>query len=393
MSNSVISLQNEYLTKQIPEGNRIIIDWVSLSTKKHTPLEIMKLLEVQDCAWELLNGGCGYQYRHYFGGISIHFCDDPAAQNGYIWLEMSGQGCRTFETYGNGNYEKLFELTRETPEDCRIRRLDVAFDDREGVLNIDHICEQTREENYTCRLKKYEVIYSNCGNATYFGSKSSNVFIRFYDKAKERGYDDPSLHWIRCELQLRDVNSQGFVNKLEDQSIQDLYGSVLRNYLCFRIPDEFDSNKCRWEIPEWWETFLNHAVAQSLYDKPGVTYNLNACTNYVLSQPIGSIQTLIEIHGAEAFIEMVNNAPRPKNPKYKRLIAEYRSEHDWTNNAEQLAEFLEKRVTALELERDLSDGYTEAAELQRMKKVKEEEYKRNRAAAYLRSQGLNVKRW
>ena len=33
---------------------------------------------------------------------------------------------------------------------------------------------------------------------------------------------------------------------------------------------------------------------------------------------------MLEVHGAEAFIEMIKRAPPSKNPKYKRLIDEYR---------------------------------------------------------------------
>ena len=393
MHNSDISLNSAELAKQIPEGNRIIIDWISFSTRGHKPTDLIEILGLQDYTFEVLNGMHGYQYRHYFGGISIHFCENPAAQNGYIWLEMSGQGCRTFETYGTGDYEKLFRLSRDFPNDCRFKRIDVAFDDRTGVLDINHICNETRLEHYTSRLKTYESIYSNAGNSAYFGRKTSNVLIRFYDKAMERGFNDGDLHWIRCELQLRDVNSQGFVNKLEDTSLQDLYVNVLRNYVCFRVPDEFDTNKSRWEVASWWEEFLSGAVPQSVYEKPGVPYNVSVVTHYIRTQPLGSLRLIIELFGAQALIDLILNEPLPKNPKYKRLIAEYRADHQWTTNAEILARYLEERVEALELKRDIEDGYDEATEITRLKKVHEEERRRGQAASYLRSQGLKVKRW
>ena len=394
MHNSVISLDTSELAKQIPESNRIIIDWISFSTRIHTVGDLINILGLQDIStWEVLNGAHGYQHRQYFNGISIHFCDNPAAQNGYIWLEMSGQGCRTFETYGSGDYEKLFQLSRLNPKDCRFKRLDVAFDDRTNVLDINQICHETRQENYTSRLKMYEAIYSNGGNSAYFGRKTSNLLIRFYDKARERGFNEGDLHWVRCELQLKDVNSQGFVNKLQDTSIQELYVNVLRNYLCFRIPDEFDSNKSRWEVAPWWEAFLSGAVPQSVYEKPGVTYNLSTVTHYIRTQPIGSLRLIIELFGAESLVEMIMNEPIPKNPKYKRLIAEYRADHEWTTNAEILARYLEERVDALELKKEIEDGYDESIEIARLRKVKEEEDKRNRAAAYLRSQGLKGLRW
>ena len=89
--------------------------------------------------------------------------------------------------------------------------------------------------------------------------------------------------------------------------------------MLFREPST-DSNKRRWPICDWWYKFLDDAVRISIWSKPGVDYNLTCCERYVLTQPVGSIKTLIEIHGEEGFLNMIKNAPAPKNPKYKSLI-------------------------------------------------------------------------
>ncbi len=371
MHNSDILTEVPDFSKEIPAGNRIIIDWVSFTTSKHDVVELVDFLGLSGCPFETVNGSKGYQYREYFSGISIHFSEDRTAQNGFIWLEMSGQGCRSFETYGTGDYETLFNLSRQYPDECRIKRLDVAFDDRENVFNIDQICDETKAENFVSRLKTYEVIYSNKGNATYFGSQKSNIYIRFYDKAKERGYDS-GIHWVRCELQLRDVNSQGFVNRLKDESIQDLYLGVLKNYLSFRVPDEFDSNKRRWDVATWWDNFISDAVATSVYDKPGVEYNLSACERYVMTQPVGSIKTLVKIYGAAAFIAMILRAPAPKNPKYRQLIAEC----ERMETEESMIKTLEQRVDDAEFLRELGESYMDIEYRFNEKTETEREYRR-----------------
>ena len=287
-------------TPDIPKENRIIFDWVSFTTRIHSLYELTKLLCLEDCPFETVKGSKGFMYRQYFGGISIHYNEHEIEQSGdFIWLEMSGQGCRSFETYGCGDYDKLFKLVRENPENIHITRLDIAFDDMSGVFNIKNICDEVRAENFVSRTSTYQAIYSNAGNAVYFGSKKSNVFIRIYDKATERGYDGEQFHWIRCELQLKDVNAKGFVDKLCYMDLRELYLGVLKNYVSFRVPTG-DSNKRRWPEAEWWSRFLDDAVRISVWSKPGVDYNLSACERYVMTQPIGSIKTLIEIFGKEA---------------------------------------------------------------------------------------------
>ena len=365
MSNSDISTNIPDFTKQIPTGNRIIIDWVSFTTRRHNVADLIHLLGLEELPFEVVNGTKGYQYRQYFCGISFHFSEDPTAQNGFIWLEMSGQGCRAFETYGTGDFETLFNLSRQYPDDCRIKRLDVAFDDRAGVLDLDVICSETREHNYVSRTQNYEVIYSNKGNTVNFGSCKSNIFVRFYDKAKERGYEDPSLHWVRCELQLRDINSQGFVNNLKDKSLQELYIGVLKNYLSFRVPNENDSNKRRWDVADWWDRFLEGAVATSIYDKPGVEYNLSACERYVMTQPVGSIKTLIKIYGAAAFIRMILESPPSKNPKYRQLVAAY----EQGETEDSMISKLNKRVDDAAVLKDYGEDYAEIERIVKLKNV------------------------
>ncbi len=318
-------------TLDFPKENRLIFDWLSFSTRIHKPDEIMDLIGMRDCLWEILTSGNGYTHRHHFGGVSISFVDgDMSHVGGFYLLEMSGQGCRTFETYGNGNYDNIFKLVRNESgkekkmQDVRLTRLDVAYDDMTGVLDIDQICDKTRLQEFVSRIQRWESIYGSKGNSVNFGSKGSNVFIRIYDKARERGFTD-SRHWIRCELQLRKENACGFVNKLLDNSLSALYTGVLKNYLSFREPSE-DSNKRRWDESPWWTAFINNAKAISVADKPGVVYNLSVCEKYVLTQPVGSIKTLIKIYGADEFIEMIRKAPNPKNPKYRRLVAEVEHE-------------------------------------------------------------------
>lgn len=313
-----------------PQVNRLLFDWISISTRIHDPADIKELLGMTDVPWQIMNSGNGYTHRYFFGDVSISYCEGSMAHvNGFYLLEMSGKGCRTFETYGNGDYNKLFSLIQNEVskerlnQDVRITRLDIAFDDVTGVFDINQICDKTRLEEFVCRMKTYQCIYGNKGNSVTFGRKGSDVFIRIYDKAKERGYkDSDNKHWIRCELQLRSDASRGFVLRLPDRSAGNLYCSVLRQYLCFKEPSESESNKSRWEDSSWWADHLQNAEGVSLFDRLGVTYNLSKAEKYFVTQPLGTVKSLLAIYGADKFIEKINSLPMPKNPKYRQMISE-----------------------------------------------------------------------
>ena len=153
----------------------------------------------------------GYLDRITFGGVNIHF---NGREDMGVWLEMSGQGCRTFETFGNGDYEQLFDYVLENPDDLHITRLDVAYDDHEGVLDMEQLKKDTLEDSYISKWEKGKVILghgSGKGEDTLeFGSMKSAIFLRIYNKAAERGFID--RHWLRVELQMRDERALSFLS-------------------------------------------------------------------------------------------------------------------------------------------------------------------------------------
>lgn len=336
-------------SSEIPSGNRLIYDWISFSTRIHTPVQIIELLGMTNCPWEILSGFYGYNFRHCFGGVSIHFCDgDMSHVGGFYLLEMSGQGCRTFETYGHGDYEVLFNLVRsqllkdKKKQDVRLTRLDVAYDDLSGVLDLERMLDYADHHYFVSRFatKNIEQIAmpgedGRIAKGLNCGSKANGlIYIRIYNKALERGFDEKAcselnipfpFHWIRCELQLRKENAGGFISRVSQSSLSKVYSGVLENYLSFREPPEIedseDSNRRRWEESPWWTSFLDNARAISIVDRPGVKYNLTALAHYVETQPLGSIKTLIRLFGTDGFLNYIWSLPDPKNLKYKRLIS------------------------------------------------------------------------
>ena len=119
------------------EENLILYDWLSFTAPSWSdPYLFVKLLGLENCSWETIKGARGYQDRLYFNSISIHYNGRPDMG---IWCEMSGQGCRTFETLSTlpNKWEALFPLLFEYH--LNITRLDVAYDDHVGILDIDQI--------------------------------------------------------------------------------------------------------------------------------------------------------------------------------------------------------------------------------------------------------------
>jgi len=280
-------------------------------------------LDKEGIAWEQVKGAHGYRDRLYWEKISIHY---NGREDMGVWLEMSGQGCRAFESFGSGDYEALFQEAFSNPGDMHITRLDVAFDDLEGLLDMKQICDDANHDEYVSRFQGGDVRYGlgirkKCDSVT-LGSKYSEALVRIYDKAAERGFKD-GRHWVRVELQLRRERAAAFLQRTEP--IGERFAGVLANYLRFiDEPGGFDTNRWRWPMKPYWSKLLDGASRIRLYEKPGADYNMINLENFVFQQAGGAIYTYLECHGVEKFLEGLRHRGTQLNPKYKSLLAQYR---------------------------------------------------------------------
>lgn len=298
--------------------NLVLIDWLSITSKIHRPEDIIALLGMEKCTWETVKGAHGYKDRLYYNSISIHYNGSPDMG---VWLEMSGQGCRCFESVGHGDFDALLGLALQHPGDMKVTRLDIAFDDHTGLLDMDRIVADTVQQNYVAKATSWDVNISNKGQSVNIGSCQSEVLIRIYDKARERGITDGS-HWVRVELQLRNDRCKEFVNLPYD--IGQKFAGVLVNYLRYVEPDEFDSNKRRWPMIDYWADLIGAAAALSIYVKPGLEYNVLRCENFVYRQAGNAIRALVDCYGYEQFLDKLNTIRSRPNPKYTEMVERFK---------------------------------------------------------------------
>jgi hypothetical protein len=161
-------------------------------------------------------------------------------------------------------------------------------------------------------------VLSSKGSTVQIGSPKSDVLIRIYDKARERNCE-PGEHWIRCEIQMRDDRAIKFSQL--PYEIGESFCGVMVNYLRYVEPDLEDTNRWRWPMKPYWGDFLCDASAISIYERPGLEYNLDRCENFVINLAGNAVDAYIKIVGVPGFLEALKERRTRRNPKYDALVA------------------------------------------------------------------------
>ena len=198
--------------------NALLYDWLTVSFKDVDFQDLIYFLGLHEKPWRERSTRLFYEKRIEFDGISVHYSSEfDVTHNKGCCLEMSGQGCRDFETFSDCSWSELFDFIKAT--DGRITRIDIAYDDFSGVLDIPVMASFARQFWFTSRSQKIRIMEESedgepdhMGYSVCHGSKSSDLFIRCYDKRVEKhAWDIP--HWVRFEVQLRNDNCMGFVSE------------------------------------------------------------------------------------------------------------------------------------------------------------------------------------
>ena len=315
-----------------PTQNLILYDWFSFSLKSMQRDDMIAFLGLPASGWtEGLGSKYFYKERWLFGkGISIHF----GGKNGGVFVEMSGQGCRELETYGCIDFDSLIPWV--IAAGGNISRVDIAYDDFTGVLDIDEMFRAAQNFEFVATSHAINLAVSgsdrqHLGKSVCHGSRSSEVFFRCYDKRAERKAYDDYDHWIRFEMQLRGNAAYNFCSL--SGSIGEKFSAVINNYLRYVVPDPDDSNTARWEVCDWWRDFVSSVDRISLYTKKDVEYNRERLRHYVYDQCAAAIKTIITIEGYQSFLDQLpSESEIREKQKYARLIDQ---DKKWKQEAEE----------------------------------------------------------
>ena len=294
----------------------ILFDYFRATFKELQAPDLIEYLGLQNLNWIEGRPRDGWSQHDYFNGIHLY-----SGGRDDIGIELSGVGCRTVESLNDLAFDwmALFCWVRQQGDAANVSRLDIAGDDKDGILNFETLVKYTKAGKYISKARKRHWTDGD-ERIIMFGSSASATRLRIYDKALERGVEG---HWMRCEFQLRDEAADSFIaNYIQNGDIGETYGGVLLNYLRYttKAPDpEVSHNYDSLKTTKWWSEFVGTSRKIKNVTVGGLEYNLQSLDDFITKQCASSIRTFLTVSSLDRLLKIAETTPF--SAKQKQLLA------------------------------------------------------------------------
>lgn len=247
----------------------ILIDWFECTLKNNVHPEIIftSFLQIPKEEIDVEDSGLyGYKMTYSWRDIKIMTSLDNSVLGTHVLI--SGKGCRDIESL-NVDWLELFGFLTDN-FDMNITRIDIAIDTfTDKYFTLQKLRDYIKNKQVVSRFKSStEFIQKSLSTSDiesetiWFGSRTSNIQIVFYNKLMERtnaSYEvDPNIkYWYRCESRFRNEIAMNLVKTiLNNGDYIKIINDVLYNYLDFKDISYTESNRSRWITSSWWLDFL-----------------------------------------------------------------------------------------------------------------------------------------
>lgn len=279
----------------LKNGLAVSVDWLSFTvTSTNDIVDALDLFGyVIDDFARLPKGARGYKTMYRANGSSIFVLCDGNDNMG-VHIDISGSAVADFLERFHGSLEtfcpfegsKCYDLEPETSvmmallsrimDNGHLTRFDIAIDDvgcryftTDDILTLyDNRQIVTKFRNMR-NVVEFENSGIKTGHTVYFGSRSSDIFLRVYDKRLERnahladGSAPVKCPWVRWELELKDDRAMSAAKMLTSGiDLGVVAVGILGHYM--RMINLDDTNRSRCSMCLRWSDFMDGISAKRL---------------------------------------------------------------------------------------------------------------------------------
>ena len=204
-------------------GDAAFCDWINFTAKEEafflgsTPVTDNQVIEHVSATCLRLFGfgitskretGANFYRESYVLGDNYGLVCYGGQRN-TVLVSLSGEGCAG----ARAGWEERLQDWLSTAFMARITRVDLAYDDFEGVLDIEDLDMFFDAGLFNCGGRNPDIEHrgnwkrpNGKGRTVYVGNRKNGKFFRGYEKGKQLG--DPSSPWVRLETELKGVDRE-----------------------------------------------------------------------------------------------------------------------------------------------------------------------------------------
>ena len=281
-------------------------------------------------------GFYSYTEHYYLGDI---FVFTSADEEKGVLLELKGKGCRQFESYLLAQERSWYDFLMDTLlEGGVMKRLDLAINDRAGILDIpDLTAKCNREEcvsvfrsfkSYASGelIKKQEQDKAGMGHTLYIGSLKSEVYFCCYEKNYEQYAKlgipvSEALIKNRFEIRLKNERAYYAVRDLlTHYDAERTAFSIINRYIRF-VDMEEDKRREDWKLNDRWAWFIGKGREPLKLTTQPEPYTLSRTLNWIARQVAPTLKMLKRIDAGNNTDYLKNIEQNAKlTEKHKQII-------------------------------------------------------------------------
>ena len=256
-----------------PDPLNLMIDYVRIRfptmDARHIIEDVLRL-KMKYMAQED-HGLYSYSSMYVLGDVVV--MTSPKEENGVL-LELKGKGCRQFEAYLDGQQRSWYEFFRQClDEDAVFKRIDLAVNDRAGILDIPYLCDKCDRGECISVFRSFKAYRTgglahlreenkeSMGATLYIGSMQSDLYFCIYEKAYEQlvkkgiPVEDAEVK-NRFEIRLKNDRAYFAVYDLvSNESPEDTAFGIINRYVRFVDRDSRKSPE-DWPLNHMWSVFI-----------------------------------------------------------------------------------------------------------------------------------------
>lgn len=263
----------------------------------------------------------------------VAWCSDPAiAERQGVLVDLSGKACGALG-------DRLVPFMAWCAERGKVRRLDLAIDDRRELVTYERLSEAidtgalvTRARGVHWIIGKDAATGARGGFTLYIGSRSSERCVRIYDKAAERlerAGEVVAGSWMRIELEATGHYADALAREVLARGASVMI-EQLNRHCRFTVPSVSDSNRWRHPFAAWWyEVIGSIEQGAPLVCGEDVPVTVDDLIDYLIRQAAPAFAAVVEATGGDMYgiaQRMLADGAHRLKPRHMVAIREAQAE-------------------------------------------------------------------